>query len=157
MSDDIPSSGPVSSLVYPAISHDEFGRLLRKYGYDAEVIVEHGRIGYRTLTVPRFSAWMQTPFRGRPDEFAAIFLFERYFLTPPLSAEVVRALGGALTCAHAYSRHQGGFMVDHTLIVCGGITEYYLRDELWRWQRDLERVRKEIGRHCRQALGTTVH
>ena len=67
MNDAIPSSGPITTQVYPAISHAEFGRLLAKYGYDTEPVCELGRIGYRTLSQPRFTAWMQTPFKGRAE------------------------------------------------------------------------------------------
>jgi hypothetical protein len=116
MKDSIPSTGPVRTLVYPSISHAEFGRLLQKYGYDAEPVHEKGRIGYRTLTQPRFTAWLQTPFDLRPGEFAAVFLF-----------------------------------------VCGGITEYYLRNQLWHWMRDLKRLRVEVRKQTRLLAGSTVH
>ncbi len=39
----------------------------------------------------------------------------------------------------------------------GGITDYYLRDQLWQWARDLERIRSEACRQLRLVLGRTVH
>ncbi|MFZ2508418.1 MAG: hypothetical protein WAW79_08115 [Steroidobacteraceae bacterium] len=107
-------SGPIRTLVYPSIGHVEFGRLLHKHGYDAEAIEEHGRCGYRTMSQPRFTAWLQTPFSGR-------------------------------------------LLMAHTLVISGGITEYYLRDQLWYWVRDLERIRDEIRKQLRRVLGQTVH
>jgi len=157
MNDAIPSSGPITTQVYPAISHAEFGRLLAKYGYDAEPVNEADRIGYRTLTQPTFTAWMQTPFKLRADEFAAVFLFARYSLPAALSAAVLQAMRGKAMCAHLDMRRDGGLFADHTLVVLGGITEYHLRSQLWYWKRDLQELRREIHRQCRLMLGTTVH
>lgn len=157
MNEAIPATGPLMTLVYPSIGHAEFGRLLAKYGYDAEAVEEDGRIGYRTLCVPRFTAWMQTPFEPRPGEFGAIFLFERFQLTESLAAAVVQAARPRMIFAHIDMRRNGGFAATHTLVVSGGITEYYLRNQLWHWKRDLERIRLEIGVQARRVLGTTVH
>ena len=157
MNEVIPATGPVTTLVYPSIGHAEFGRLLQKYGYDAEPVNEDDRIGYRTLSQPRFTAWMQTPFNQRPGEFAAIFLFERISLTVALSSDVIQALRGKLMYAQLDVNRQGRLFVSHTLVVGGGITEYYLRNQLWHWKSDLTQVRNEIRKQGRRVLGQTVH
>ncbi len=150
-------SGPLRTLVYPSIGHAELGRLLQKYGYDAEAIEEDGRSGYRTLSQPRFTAWMQTPFTGRPGEFAAIFLWASAHLPARVSAEVIQALRWKTMCAHMDMQPGGELLSTHTLVVCGGITEHYLRNQLWYWVRDLERIRNEVRKQLRLVLGQTVH
>jgi hypothetical protein len=157
MEDAIPSTGPFRTLVNPSISHAEFGRLLQKFGYDAESVNEEGRIGYRTLTEPRFTAWMQTPFKGRPGEFASVFLFECVKLPVVISAAVIRALRSKTMCAHVDMDRRGGLAAMHTLVVCGGITEYFLRNQLWYWKRDLERIQNEVRKHSGLLTGSTVH
>lgn len=150
-------SGPIQTLVYPSIAHAEFGRLLQKFGFDAEPVADDGRIGYRILGIPRYVAWMQTPFPERPGEFAAIFLLVGFSLPVNVSAEVVRALRWQTMLAHLDVNRSGGVSATHTLIVCGGITEYYLRDQLWHWSRDLERICEEVRRQRQLAAGRTVH
>ena len=157
MNEVVPSTGPVTTLVYPSISHAEFGRLLQKYGYDAEPVTEEDRIGYRTLSQPRFTAWMQTPFKPRPGEFGGVFLFECYALPAGLTAAVIQALHGRLMYAHAEPKRNGSLAVAFTLVISGGITEYYLRDQLWHWKNDLTKVRDEIRKQGRRTLGMTVH
>jgi hypothetical protein len=157
MEEVVPTSGPITTLVYPSISHAEFGRLLQKYVYDAEPVTENERIGYRTLSQPRFTAWMQTPFQPRPGEFAAIFLCDRLHLTPGLAANVVQALRGKLMYAQLDVNRHGCLAASHVLVVGGGITEYYLRNQLWHWKSDLTTMRDEIRKQARRILGQTVH
>jgi hypothetical protein len=150
-------SGPVQTLVYPSIGHAELGRLLQKHGYDAEAIGEDGRNGYRTLSQPSFTAWLQTPFPGRPGEFAAIFLSATFNLPATVSAEVVQAMRWNTMYAHVDMKLHGRLAATHTLVVSGGITEYYLRDQLWHWMRDLELIRNEVRKQLRLVPGQTVH
>lgn len=157
MEEALPTSGPIQAAVYPSISYDEFGRLLRKYGFPAEPLVDAGRFGYRTLTEPRFTAWMQTPFKGRPDEYAAVFLHGFIDLRPAVALASVHALNWKLMVAHVTTSGFGRLAVAHTLIVNGGITEYYLRDQLWHWSRDLRCIRDEIRKQARRAAGATLH
>ncbi len=151
------AAGPVRTLVYPSIGHAELGRLLQKDGYDAEAIENDGHSGYRTLSQPRFTAWLQTPFPGRPGEFAAIFLWAALVLPASVSAEVIQAMRWKTMYAHLHMNPQGRLLATHTLVVSGGITEYYLRNQLWHWTRDLECIRIEIRRQLRLVLGQTVH
>jgi hypothetical protein len=151
------ASGPVRTLVYPSLGHAELGRLLQKYGYEAEAIEEDGRSGYRTLSEPRFTAWLQTPFPRRPGEFAAIFLWATLNLPASVSAEVIRALRWRTMCAHVNMKPRGQLVSTYTLVVYGGVTEYYLRDQIWYWMRDLERIRNEVRKQLRLVLGQTVH
>ena len=51
----------------------------------------------------------------------------------------------------------GALVATHTLVVSGGITEYYLRDQLWHWTRDLEKVRDEARKQLGRVFGRTVH
>jgi hypothetical protein len=153
----IPTSGPIETAVYPSISYDEFGRLLRKYGYAAESLIDRNRFGYRTLAQPYFAAWMQTPFRGRPDEFASVFLHSQVDLPPVAAAAAVHELNWKMMVAHVTTNRRGRLVASHTIIVCGGITEYYLRDQLWYWTKDLARIRAEVCRQTRRAAGSTLH
>ena len=150
-------SGPIQTLVYPSIGHAELGRLLQKHGYDAEAIEEDGRSGYRTLSQPGFTAWLQTPFPGRPGEFAAIFLWATFKLPTTVSTEVIQALHWNAMYAHMDMKPGGRLVSTYTLAVSGGITEYYLRNQLWFWIRDLECIRNEVRKQLRLALGQTVH
>jgi hypothetical protein len=150
-------SGPIRTLVYPSISHVEFGRLLQKHGYEAEAIEEDGRCGYRTLSQPRFTAWLQTPFIGRADEFAAIFLWVAITVPAAVSAEVIQTMRWKTMYAHLTMSPDSRLMATHTLVISGGITEYYLRDQLWYWVRDLERIRDETRKQLQLVLGHTVH
>jgi hypothetical protein len=151
------ATGPIQTLVYPAIGHAEFGRLLQKFGYDAEAIKEKGRVGYRTLGVPRFTAWMQTPFPARPGEFAAIFLWARVRLPTRILADVLQAVRWKTMYAHLNVDRDGALVATHTLVVSGGITEYYLRNQLWHWVRDLAKIADEARRQLGLADGRTVH
>lgn len=153
----IPSTGPINAPVYPSISHEELGRLLQKYGYDAEPVHEEGRIGYRTLTQPRFTAWLQTPFNLRPGEFASVFLFACVNQPAAISVAVIQALRWKTIYAHVDMNRQGRLAATHTLVVSGGITEYYLRNQLWHWKRDLELLRDEVRKQGRLPAGSTVH
>jgi len=157
MAEPLPTSGPVTTSVYPSISYDEFGRLLRKFGFAAEALIDRGRFGYRSLAEPSFGAWMQTPFRGRPDEFASIFLHGQVHLPYAIAAASVHELNWKLMVAHATTNRRGRLVASHTLIVCGGITEYYLRDQLWYWVKDLELIRAEVRKQTRRAAGSTLH
>ncbi len=150
-------SGPIRTLVYPSIGHVELGRLLQKHGYDAEAIEEDGRCGYRTLSQPRFTAWLQTPFSGRTGEFAGIFLWADFRLPAAVSAEIIQAMRWKTMYAHVDMNPSGRLLMAYTLVISGGITEYYLRDQLWYWVRDLERIRNEIRKQLRRVLGQTVH
>jgi hypothetical protein len=150
-------SGPVQTLVYPSIGHAELGRLLQKYGYDAEAIEEDARSGYRTLSQPRFTAWLQTPFPGRPGEFAAIFLWATFRLPATVSAEVIQAMRCNTMYAHVDMKSNGPLAATHVIVVSGGITEYYLRNQLWHWVRDLERTCNEVRKQLRLVLGQTLH
>ena len=157
MAESFPTSGPVTTSVYPSISYDEFGRLLRKFGYAAEPVFDQSRFGYRTLVEPRFRAWMQTPFRGRADEFASVFLHGQVRLPYTIAAASVHQLNWKLMVAHVTTNRHGRLVASHTIIVCGGITEYYLRDELWRWTKDLACIRAEVRKQSRRAAGSTLH
>jgi hypothetical protein len=151
------AAGSVRTLVYPSIGHAELGRLLRKHGYDAEAIEEDGRRGYRTLSQPRFTAWLQTPFPGRPGEFAAVFLWAALILPASVSAEVIQAMRLKTMHAHLHMNPHGRLLATYTLVVSGGITEYYLRNQLWHWMRDLECIHIEMRRQLRLVLGQPVH
>ena len=48
--------------------------------------------------------------------------------------------------AHVTTNRRGRLVASHTLVVCGGITEYYLRDQLWYWTQDLARIRAEVSK-----------
>ena len=157
MSETIPSYGPIQTNVYPSISYDEFGRLLRKYGYAAEALIDRNRFGYRTLATPCFGAWMQSPFRRRADEFASVFLFHHVDVSPADAAAIMRGINWKMMVAHVSANGRGRLYAAHTLIVCGGITEFYLRDQLWYWAKDLERIRAEVRKQTRRAAGSTLH
>lgn len=157
MSETLPTYGPVNTNVYPSISYEEFGRLFRKYGYAAEALIDQGRFGYRTLTDPHFGAWMQTPFRGRPDEYASIFLHGQVDLPPVVAAAALHDINWKLMVAHVTMNRRGRLVASHTLVVCGGITEYYLRDQLWHWTKDLALIRAEVRKQTRRAAGSTLH
>jgi len=45
MEEALPTSGPIQAAVYPAISYEEFGRLLRKYGAASTPDLVHRLIG----------------------------------------------------------------------------------------------------------------
>jgi hypothetical protein len=157
MEETIPSTGPINAPVYPSIGHEELGRLFQKFGYDAEALPDGKDKGYRTLSEPRFTAWMQTPFTPRPGEYAAVFLHTYWDLPSAISAAVLQATRFKMSVAHLDRNKHGRLVVAHTLILCGGITEFYLRDQLWRWMRDLQQVRDEVKKQSRLAAGWTLH
>lgn len=157
MEEPIPSTGPINAPVYPSIGYEELGRLLQKFGYDALPSQDNDRLGYRTLTEPRFTAWLQTPFPPRPGEYAAVFLHAYSDLPPAISAAVLQATRFKMSVAHLDMNKHGRLVVAHTLILCGGITEFYLRDELWRWMQDLKHIHDEIRKQSRLAAGYTLH
>lgn len=150
-------SACIQTSVYPSIGHAELGRLLQKFGYDAEPIDEKGRSGYRTLSQPQFTAWLQTPFDGRPGEFAAIFLWTIFTQSAAITPELAQAMRWDTMLAHTKLNARGQLMVTHTLVVSGGITEHYLRNQLWHWKRDLERIGNEVRKQIGLTHGQTVH
>jgi hypothetical protein len=158
MDETLPTSGPIQAAVYPALSYDEFGRLLRKFGYPAQPALDQGRFGFRTLTEPRFSAWMQTPFRhGRHDEFASVFLFGHVTVPTLIAPAALRALQWELMFAHLTLKHASRLVATHTLVVHGGVTEHYIREQLGYWVGDLERIRIEVRSQTRRAMGSQRH
>ena len=158
MEDALPTSGPIQATVYPAISHDEFGRLLRKFGYPAQPAVDQGRFGYRTLNEPRFSAWMQTPFRhGRHDEFASVFLFGHVALATVMAPAALLALQWRLMFAHVALKPPNRIVVTHNIIVRGGVTEHHIRDQLGYWVDDLTRIRNLARAQAWRDVGSQVH
>ena len=157
MEEPIPSTGPINAPVYPSITHEELGRLLQKFGYDAEALTHSRDQGYRTLTEPQFTAWLQTPFRPRPGEYAGVFLHAHANLSPEISAAVLQVVRFKTMVAHLDVNKHGRLVAAHTLVIGGGITEYYFRDQLWYWMRDLERIRDEIRKQSRLAAGSTLH
>jgi hypothetical protein len=158
MNDMLPTSGPIEAPVYPAISYEEFGRLLRKFGYPARAAVDQGRFGYRTLTEPHFGAWMQTPFRrSRHDEYASVFLFAHMTMPTVAAPAILRNLHWQLMFAHVAPRGPHRLVATHTLIVHGGVTEHHIREQLGYWVGDLERIRDEVRAQTRRAAGSTLH
>jgi hypothetical protein len=157
MAPTLPTSGPIETSVYPSISYEEFGRLLRKYGYAAEALVDRNRFGYRTLAEPCFRAWMQTPFRGRPDEFASVILHGRVRLPFEVTAATLHDIDWKMMVAHVAATRRGNLVASHTLVVCGGITEHYLRGQLWYWFKDLRTIHAEVRKLTRRAAGSTLH
>ena len=158
MEDALPTSGPIQAAVYPAISYDEFGRLLRKFGYPAQPAVDQGRFGYRTLNEPRFSAWMQTPFRhGRHDEFASVFLFGHVALATVMAPAALLALQWRLMFAHVALKPPNRIVVTHNIIVHGGVTEHHIREQLGYWVDDLTRIRNLARAQAWRDAGSQVH
>jgi hypothetical protein len=157
MATTLPTSGPIETSVYPSISYEEFGRLLRKYGYAAEALIDRNRFGYRTLAEPCFRAWMQTPFRSRPDEFASVFLHGQVSLPFAVTAATLHDINWKMMVAHVAATRRGNLVASHTLVVCGGITEHYLRGQLWYWFKDLRTIHAEVRRLTRRAAGSTLH
>lgn len=51
----------------------------------------------------------------------------------------------------------GQLVTTYTLVVSGGITEYYLRNQFWHWACDLKLIRSEANKQSRLVLGQTVH
>jgi hypothetical protein len=158
MNDMLPTSGPIEAPVYPAISYEEFGRLLRKFGFPARAMLDQDRFGYRTLAEPRFGAWMQTPFRfGRHDEYASVFLFAHMTMPTVAAPAILRNLHWQLMFAHVAPRGPHRLVATHTLIVHGGVTEQHIREQLGYWVGDLERIRDEVRAQTRRAAGSTLH
>ena len=158
MEDALPTSGPIQTAVYPAISYDEFGRLLRKFGYPAQPAIDRGRFGYHTLAEPRFSAWMQTPFRrGRHDEFASVFLFGYVALAAVIAPAALLALQWRLMFAHVALKPPNRVVATHNIIVHGGVTEHHIREQLGYWVDDLKRIRALAHAQAWRAAGLQVH
>ncbi|MEX0733233.1 MAG: hypothetical protein WD944_11345 [Steroidobacteraceae bacterium] len=51
-------------------------------------------------------------------------------LPAAISAAVIQASRWKTMYAHVDMNRHGRLAATHTLVVCGGITEYYLRDQL---------------------------
>jgi hypothetical protein len=147
----------VTAQVYASIDHAELGRLLEKYGYDAERFDDDGRPAWRTLTAPRFTALPQSPLRSQPGEFESVFLYAYVFGTPAISAAVVRNLQWKTIFAHLIVHKSGHIAATHSIQLTGGVSERFVREQLWTWLRDLERVRDEIRKQLRKAAGSTLH
>ncbi len=112
MAESFPTSGPVTTSVYPSISY---------------------------------------------DEFASIFLHGQVHLPYAVAAASVHELNWKMMVAHVTTNRRGHLVASHTLVVCGGITEYYLRDQLWYWVKDLELIRAEVRKQTRRAAGSRLH
>jgi hypothetical protein len=41
--------------------------------------------------------------------------------------------------------------------LAGGVSERFVREQLWTWMRDPERVRDETSKRLRKAAGSTLH
>ncbi len=147
----------LTTAVYPSISSGELGRLLLDNGYDAVPLPGTPPIGYRVLTQPRFRALLQTPFDRRPGDFGAIFLSAYTSLPAALSESVAQAVRSKTMFAHVLVNALGHLTASHTVVVVGGVTKYYLRDQLWYWKNDLEKICDEVRRQARAQAGATLH
>ena len=157
MEEVLPTPRLVTAPVYASINHAELGRLLHKYGYDAERIDDDGRPAWRTLTSPRFTAFPQSPFRSQPGEFESVFLYAYVFGTPAISAAVIRNLQWKTVFAHLIMHKSGHVAATHSIQLTGGVSERFVREQLWTWMRDLERVLDEVRKQHRKAAGSTLH
>lgn len=157
MEDAIPDSGPINAPVHPSLGLTDLGALLRDAGFDAEPYEDDGRVGYRMLTEPRFTVLLQTPFDKRPGEYCALFLHGSVRLTPDTSAAVIHALRLKTMFAHLATNLSGRLFATHTIIIAGGVTAFYLRNQLWHWQKDLRMLQDEVRKQTRRVLGQTVH
>lgn len=107
MEETLPATGPINAPVHPSLGHADLGALLRDAGFDAESFEDDGRLGYKTLTEPRFSVLLQTPFDKRPGEYAALFLYGRMQLSPHIAFEVIQALRCKTMFAHLDMNRRG--------------------------------------------------
>jgi hypothetical protein len=157
MEEILPTPRLVTAQVYASINHAELGRLLQKYGYDAGRIDDDGGPAWRTLTAPRFTAFPQSPVRSQPGEFESVFLYAYVFGTPAISATVIRNLQWRTVVARLIVHKSGHVAATHSIQLTGGVSERFVREQLWTWMRDLERVRDEVRKQLRKAAGSTLH
>ena len=150
-------TGPVSALVYPTIRFEELGRLLHKFGFDAERIDDGGGPAWRTLGSPRFTALLPNTRGSRPSASEFVFLYAHLFSTHDISPTVVRDLRWKTIYAHLIVHNSGHIAATHDLMLAGGVTERYLREQLRTWRRDLEIVRNAIRNQLRRAAGSSLH
>lgn len=153
----MPGYEPILAPVYPSIGFDELGRLLREAGYDIEAIAQDPRPTYRMLTQPGFTIELTTPFSPRPGEYGAIHLWTRMPLPSRILADVLREMRWRCTFAHLLIDQRGNLVMWRQVVVFGGITAYYLRDQFWYWRKDLERVCQEVRKFLALSRGWRLH
>jgi hypothetical protein len=151
------TTSTVEAPVYQSIGHEEFGRLLRKFGYAIAPPLDEGRQGYRTLAEPRFTALLRAPLQQRAGEFGEIFIYAYTDLSIAVSAAVIQALRRRMTYAHLDMNVRGRLAATHFIALTGGVTESHLRTQLWYWKTDLDRVIEEVKRQVAAHSGSWLH
>jgi hypothetical protein len=148
---------PILAPVYPSIGFEDLGNLLRKNGYEIEPIARKPWPGYRTLTEPRFTIELTSPFSKRPGEYGLIHMWTRIHLPPPVLADVIQRMQTRSTFAHLLVDHRGNLVVTYQVVVIGGVTAHYLRDQVWYWRKNLERVHETVRAALAAASGQILH
>ena len=143
--------------VYPSIGIEELGALLRQSGYELEPISGSPRPGYRALTEPRFTVELTTPFSPRPGEFGIIHLWTRIAVPPAVLADSLAKMRLRSTFAFLFADQRGNLVVSHQVVVIGGVTKHYLRDQFWYWRKNLERVQEMVRSSLAASAGLTLH
>jgi hypothetical protein len=133
---------PVLAPVYPSIGFEDLGRLLRDNGYDIEPVAEAPRPTYRALSAPQFTIELTTPFARRPGEYGLIHLWTRMRVARQVLTDLLPVMRLRSTFAFLFLDNRGSLVVSHQVVVTGGVTAYYLRDQFWYWSRNLERIRR---------------
>jgi hypothetical protein len=151
------TTSTIQAPVYQSIGLEEFGRLLRKFGYVVAPHQEDEREGYRILVEPRFTALLRSPLQHRPGEFRDIFLYAYADLSVAISAAALQALRKKSTLAHLDLGRHGRLAATHAVFLAGGVTEYYLRNQLWYWKNDLQLMVDEVKKQITRHAGLTLH
>jgi hypothetical protein len=134
------SQGTVLAPVYPSISYEELGRLLREAGYDIEPVENGGRPTYRTLNEPRFMIRLVNPVEQRPGEFKDITVWTRVAVSPAELADVIHRTKAQNVLALLLADRIGHLVVIHEIMVAGGVTPDYLKSQFFHWRTDLQQV-----------------
>lgn len=151
------SQGTVLAPVYPSISYEELGHLLREAGYDIEPVENGGRPTYRTLSEPRFIIALVGPSEPRPGEYYSISLWTCIVVAPPVLVDVLHRTKSRNMVALLLADRGGHLVVMHDVLVGGGVTAHHLKSRFSFWRDDLKRVLEVVRESQGAPAGRTLN
>ena len=128
-----------TAQVFAALNFDDFGRLLKSWGFAVETVDDDNRQTYRATAGFPFVATLQNESDEHPGEFDGFTVTMFASLPPGVLIPVEEELRRALPFAHVSIDDDGDLLVNQLNYIGGGVTEAHLRQAhvLWRSSQDI--------------------
>ena len=143
-----------TAQVFESLTFDDFGRLLKSWGFAMETIDDNNRRSYRSTAGFPFVATLQNENDDRPGEFDGFTLSTFATLPPGVIGPVEEELRRELPFAQASIDDDGDLVVSQLVYLGGGVTDAHLRHlmDFWRAAQQLahtviQKHREEVDTH----------